>query len=76
MTVQATVATTVALVAYPLGLTGSALCSPESVLQMHAVWHVAAAVALAAWGRALWPDPSRGRATTGLVRRPDVGATS
>ena len=71
------VAAAVALVAYPLGRTGSALCSPESVLQMHAVWHVAAAVALGAWGRALWPDPSRGRATAGLVRRPqDVGATS
>lgn len=71
------VATAIALVSYPLGRTGSALCSPESVLQMHAVWHLAAAVALGAWGRALWPGPSRDRATEGLVRRrQDVDATS
>ena len=70
-------AAAVALVAYPLGRTGSVLCAPESGVQMHAVWHSAAALALGAWGRALWPGPSGARATAGAVRRrQDVGATS
>jgi hypothetical protein len=43
------------LAAYLLGRTGGLLCSPESVLQPHAAWHVLAAGALAAWGAALWP---------------------
>jgi hypothetical protein len=41
-------------VSYGLGRTGSPLCSPDSLLQPHAAWHVAAAVAAAAWGAALW----------------------
>lgn len=36
------------LVAYALGRTGSPLCDPESLFQWHAVWHVLAAVGLAA----------------------------
>jgi hypothetical protein len=42
-------------VAYGLGRTGSPLCRPESVLQMHGAWHVLAAATFAAWGLALWP---------------------
>ena len=75
--VVAGVAAAVALPAYLLGRTGGVLCSPESVLQLHAVWHVAAAVTVGAWGRALWPDPSADRATGGSVRRrQEVRATS
>jgi hypothetical protein len=35
-----------------LGRTGGALCSPESLLQGHALWHVLTAVAIAAWAYA------------------------
>jgi hypothetical protein len=42
------------LVAYLLGRTGSALCRPDSLLQLHGLWHVLMAVALAAGGGALW----------------------
>jgi hypothetical protein len=44
----------VGAVSYALGRTGSPLCSPDSLLQPHAAWHVAAAVAAGAWGAALW----------------------
>lgn len=37
-----------ALAAYLLGRTGSPACRPESLFQWHAVWHVLAAVSLAA----------------------------
>ena len=40
--------------AYLLGRTGSPLCSPDSLLQLHGLWHVLMAVSLAAWGAALW----------------------
>ncbi|MGV1007038.1 MAG: hypothetical protein ACOYBY_00320 [Dermatophilaceae bacterium] len=43
--------------AYLLGRTGSPLCRPDSVLQLHAVWHLLAAVSFAAWGAALWGRP-------------------
>lgn len=33
---------------YPLGRTDGALCSPSSLVQLHAGWHVATAVAAAA----------------------------
>jgi len=36
-------------VAFFLGRTGSPLCRPESLFQWHALWHVLAAVALAAY---------------------------
>lgn len=32
-----------------LGATGGPLCDPESALQMHAIWHVGAAIAVAWW---------------------------
>lgn len=35
-----------------LGHSGGALCTPESLLQAHALWHVLTAVALAAWAYA------------------------
>jgi hypothetical protein len=37
------------LLASWLGRTGSVLCRPESVLQLHALWHVTMAVAAAWW---------------------------
>jgi len=37
------------------GRTGSPLCDPDSLLQLHAVWHIAGAAALAMWGTVLWP---------------------
>lgn len=38
-----------------LGATGGPLCDPESLLQLHGVWHVAAAVAVAWWALATEP---------------------
>jgi hypothetical protein len=46
----------VGVASYVLGRSGGPLCDPESLLQPHAVWHVATAVAAAAWGAALWRD--------------------
>jgi hypothetical protein len=40
-------------VAFLLGRTGSPLCTPESLFQWHALWHVLAAVALAAYASAI-----------------------
>lgn len=42
------------IAAYLLGRTGSPLCRPDSWLQLHGLWHVLMAVALASWGAALW----------------------
>lgn len=50
-------ALTAGLAAYGVGRTGGPLCRPDSLLQPHAAWHVLAAVALAAWGSALWHRP-------------------
>ena len=41
-------AVAVGLALYVLGRTGGPLCSPSSVIQLHAGWHVATAVAAAA----------------------------
>jgi peptidoglycan/LPS O-acetylase OafA/YrhL len=49
------------LIAYLVGRTGGPLCHPGSLLQPHAAWHVFAAVALAAWGSALWEPGVRRR---------------
>lgn len=46
--------------AYLTGRSGSAWCSPESLLQGHGLWHLLAAAAFTAWGDALW---RRGSAT-------------
>jgi hypothetical protein len=52
------VASALGLGAYALGRTAGPACDPASVLQPHAVWHVLMAVALGAWGTALWaPAP-------------------
>lgn len=59
--VVAGLAASVAGAAYLAGRTGSPLCEPDSLAQPHALWHVASAVALAAWGAALWPPRSRER---------------
>ncbi len=49
----------VALAAYAAGRTGSALCRPQSLFQPHGLWHLATAVAIAAWGTVVWaPDLS------------------
>jgi hypothetical protein len=47
--VVAAAALAVGLAANLLGRTGAPLCAPESVVQWHAFWHVATAVALGAW---------------------------
>lgn len=49
------VAVGAAVVAYLAGRTGSPICEPTSVLQPHGVWHAGSALALALWGRLLWP---------------------
>ena len=46
-----------------LGRTGAPLCSPESLAQPHAAWHVLTAVAVAVW-LTTWPRP------TGPIGRP------
>ena len=48
----------IGLLAYWLGRTDSPVCDPDSLLQLHALWHVAMACALAGWGAVLWP-PSK-----------------
>lgn len=45
----------IGVVAYLGGRTDSGWCRPESLLQMHALWHVAAAGLIALWGSMLWP---------------------
>jgi hypothetical protein len=41
-----------AAVADLLGRTGSPFCNPDSLLQLHGVWHVLSALAMAAWAGA------------------------
>jgi hypothetical protein len=51
----------VGVAAYVLGVDGGILCSPGSWLQPHAVWHVAQAVAVALYVRAVaWGDDGVG----------------
>ncbi|MFM7509503.1 MAG: 1-acyl-sn-glycerol-3-phosphate acyltransferase [Actinomycetota bacterium] len=45
----------VALLAYAGGRTTVDLCDPESVLQLHGVWHLMIGVLAALWAGALWP---------------------
>jgi hypothetical protein len=45
----------VALLIYIGGRTASPLCRPDSVVQLHGVWHVLAAATLYGWGSLLWP---------------------
>jgi len=45
-------------VVFALSRTGGPLCRPESLLQGHALWHLATAGALAAWGISALPDPA------------------
>ncbi len=55
----ACIAAAAGVVAYVLGRTDAPLCDPQSPLQLHALWHVLIAVALAALGAALWaPTPT------------------
>ena len=44
-----------ALVGYWLGRTASVACDPDSLLQLHGVWHVFAATAFAVWGFTTFP---------------------
>jgi len=48
----------VALLAYAGGRTTVDLCDPESVLQLHGVWHLMIAVLAALWAGTLWPVAS------------------
>jgi hypothetical protein len=46
--------------AYLLGRTGGPLCRPDSLLQLHALWHLLTATAMAAWAvdRIAHPTPT------------------
>ena len=44
----------VALVTWFLGRTDSTLCSPESLLQWHALWHTLSALTFGVWGLVLF----------------------
>lgn len=44
-----------ALVSFWLGRTGSVACDPDSVLQLHGLWHVLAAAAFGVWGFTTFP---------------------
>jgi hypothetical protein len=46
--------------AYLAGRTRAPSCRPDSMLQAHAVWHLASAGALAGWGTLLWETPALG----------------
>lgn len=54
--VAMTVVGAVAVIAYLGGRTDSGWCRPESLVQIHALWHVAAAGLVALWGAMLWPQ--------------------
>ncbi len=43
-------------IVFALSRTGGPLCHPDSWFQGHAVWHLATAAALAAWGVSALPD--------------------
>lgn len=49
-----------AAVAYFLGRTNSAICRPDSIVQLHGVWHVFSAAALGIWGFAASVVPGAG----------------
>jgi hypothetical protein len=41
--------------AFLAGRTDSPACDPESLLQLHGLWHLCTAVAAGAWATAVWP---------------------
>ncbi|MFZ4518614.1 MAG: 1-acyl-sn-glycerol-3-phosphate acyltransferase [Microthrixaceae bacterium] len=49
---------TLAGLAYLGGRSGSGLCDPESVVQLHGLWHLMIGVVAALWATALWPVPA------------------
>ncbi len=68
----------VAGVAYVAGGTDSRWCRPESLLQLHGVWHLGTAAVVGIWGVALWApvdehadDGTEELATTGGARGVD-----
>lgn len=57
-----------ALLAYALGRTGSPLCDPDGLLQIHGLWHVLSAAALSLWPAATGLlDGDAGRDLAGTV---------
>jgi 1-acyl-sn-glycerol-3-phosphate acyltransferase len=48
-------AAAVALLAYWGGRTGTDLCDPDSLIQLHGLWHLMIGVLAALWAGALWP---------------------
>jgi hypothetical protein len=68
------VAGALAVMAYATGRTTSPLCDPTSLAQGHALWHVASAAALAAWGWMLWPGSAEALAGRTGRRRPAPSA--
>jgi predicted membrane channel-forming protein YqfA (hemolysin III family) len=55
--------------AFLLGRQGSALCNPESLVQLHGVWHVLVAVAAAAFATVAFEHPD----SHGVIGRPENG---
>ena len=62
----------VAGVAYGFGRSGSPLCDPDSVVQLHGAWHVLSALAVGDVGRSC--APSRPLKASWLDSGPDVSA--
>lgn len=57
-------------VMYGFGRSGSPLCDPDSVVQLHGAWHVLSALTLIVWAdRALRGGTTDGRPRTGRGRR-------
>jgi 1-acyl-sn-glycerol-3-phosphate acyltransferase len=48
----------VALLAYWGGRSSAQLCDPDSLLQLHGLWHLMIGVLAALWAGALWPAPA------------------
>lgn len=46
-----------AAAAYSAGRSSSRCCRPDSLLQLHGVWHLVTATLIGVWGSALWPEP-------------------
>ncbi len=47
------------IAAHALGRTSSPWCDPDSPVQLHGLWHLSAALSLAAYSRASFGDTSR-----------------
>lgn len=58
-------AAAVGLAAYAGGRSTSPWCEPDSLLQLHGLWHIATAGLMALWGTVLWAPDRRGERDRG-----------